>query len=195
MPLKNTGTEQLIKDTAKRILFAEGKLHATTQDIAEAAGVNRAALHYYFRTRDQLVACVFNESMLELSVRLGTVMASVRPFQEKIEELIAVFMKEMRAYPYQEIFLVTEINTAGVELVKDIDNMPVANFLNEIENEMSAGVIEKMNPKHFLMNLFSLLSYPFIMAPLYRQFFNLNHQDFDQLVAERKQLIYRMVFK
>jgi len=195
MPAKDTGTEQLIKTTAKRIFFTEGKLHATTQDIANAAGVNRAALHYYFRTRDQLIAVVFKESMQDLSLRLGAVMGSEKPLKAKIEELIDVFMNEMSVYPYQETFMVTEINTAGHELVNDIEEGPVDKFLKEIESEMQAGAIEKMNPKHFLMNLFSLLSYPLMMAPLYRQFFRMGQQDFDQLIAERKQLIYKMMFK
>lgn len=195
MPAKDTGTEQLLKATAKRIFFTEGKLHATTQDIANAAGVNRAALHYYFRTRDQLIAVVFMESMQELSLRLGAVMSSAKPLKGKIEELIDVFMNEMTIYPYQETFMVTEINTAGDELVNNIDEGPVNLFLKEIEKEMQKGSIEKMNPKHFLINLFSLLSYPLMMAPLYRQFFRMDKPDFDQLIAERKQLIYKMMFK
>jgi AcrR family transcriptional regulator len=195
MPAKDNGTEQLIKATAKRIFFAEGKLHATTQDIADAAGVNRAALHYYFRTRDQLVAEVFNESMYELSKRLGKVMASAQTFPEKIKELITVFMKEMSTYPYQETFLITEINTSGLELVKGIEEAPVNDFLNEVEREMNMGVIGKMDPKHFLMNLFSLLSYPVIMSPIYRQFFKISKEEFDKLITQREQLIYRMIFK
>lgn len=195
MPAKDTGTEQLIKATAKRIFFTEGKLHATTQDIANAAGVNRAALHYYFRTRDQLIGVVFKESMQNLSLRLGTIIGSEKPLTEKVEELIDVFMNEMAVYPYQETFMVTEINTAGHELVNNIEEGPVDKFLKEIESEMQAGAIEKMNPKHFLINLFSLLSYPLMMAPLYRQFFRMGQHDFDQLIAERKQLIYKMMFK
>lgn len=195
MPAKDTGTEQLIKTTAKRIFFTEGKLHATTQDIANAAGVNRASLHYYFRTRDQLIAVVFKESMQELSRRLGKIMGARQPFQEKITTLIDVFTAEMRRYPYQETFLVTELNSAGLDLVKDIEESPVNQFLAEIEAEMQAGKIGITNPKHFLMNLFSLLSYPLIMAPLYRQFFGMDQQEFDQLISERRQLIYKMMLK
>ena len=46
MPVKDCKTEQLIKATAKRIFLTEGKMLATTQDIANAAGVNRTLLHY-----------------------------------------------------------------------------------------------------------------------------------------------------
>lgn len=195
MPKKDTGTEQLIKDTAKRIFFAEGKLHATTQDIVHAAGVNRALLHYYFRSRDQLIGQVFNEAMLALSERLDKVMVLEKPFRLKTEELMDVFLAEMTAYPYEEVFLVTEINTTGLGLIKQINSGPVSAYLAEVKKEMDLGTIEKMNPVHFLMNLFSLLSYPLIMSPLYRQFFQLNKDDFDQLISERKEIICRTIFK
>ncbi|MCC8408596.1 TetR/AcrR family transcriptional regulator [Mucilaginibacter sp. UR6-1] len=195
MPAKDTGTEELIKSTAKKLFFKEGKLHATTQDIADAAGMNRSAVHYYFRTRDQLIALVFAESMQALSLLLGNVMSAKMPFRKKIQGLIDVFTNEMMEYPFQEVFLVTEINTAGHDLVTKIDEGPVSSFLNEIEKEMQLGTIEKTDPKHFLINLFSLLSYPIMMSPIYRQFFVMNEQQFDELIAERRELIMRTMFK
>jgi len=194
MPLKNTGTEQLIKDTAKKLIFAEGKLHATTQEIADAAGVNRTALHYYFRSRDLLIAAVFQEAMQGLSERLNESMASVKPFRQKVEFLIEVFLKDMMAFPYQETFLVTEINTLGKQLVGNIDSGPVKNFLNEVQQEMDSGHVKAMPTYQFLMNLFSLLSYPLIMAPLYKQLFQLTDNAFDELITARKTMIIDLIF-
>lgn len=195
MPLKNTGTEQHIKDTAKRILFAEGKLHATTQEIADAAGVNRTALHYYFRSRDQLISAIFQDAMHSLSQRLDECMLSEGSFKAKTENIIAVFLKDMMAYPYQETFLVTEINTFGKKLINNIQSEPVKAYLKEAALEMEKGTIEKMNPIHFLMNLFSLLSYPLIMAPLYQKLFRLSAKDFQKLIDERGKLIMSLIFK
>jgi AcrR family transcriptional regulator len=194
MPLKNTGTEQLIKDTAKRLIFAEGKLHATTQEIADAAGVNRTALHYYFRSRDLLIAAVFQEAMQGLSECLNECMTSTKPFRQKVEFLIEVFLKDMMAFPYQETFLVTEINTLGKQLVGNIDSGPVKYFLNEVQQEMASGHVKTMPPYQFLMNLFSLLSYPLIMAPLYKQLFQLTDNAFDELITARKTMIMDLIF-
>ncbi|ARS39173.1 TetR family transcriptional regulator [Sphingobacteriaceae bacterium GW460-11-11-14-LB5] len=194
MPLKNTGTEQLIKDTAKKILFAEGKLHATTQEIADAAGVNRTALHYYFRSRDLLIAAVFQETMQGLSKRLNESMESEKPFKQKVEHLITVFLEDMIAFPYQETFLVTEINTLGKELMGNIQTNPVKQFLKEVQQEMEKGTIVKTDPAHFLMNLFSLLSYPLMMAPLYQQLFQITVQDFNALMLARKKVIMQLIF-
>lgn len=195
MPLKNTGTEELIKDTAKRLLFAEGKLHATTQEIADAAGVNRTALHYYFRSRDQLIAAIFQDAMLDLSQRLDECMVAEASFREKTERIIAVFLKHMVAFPYQETFLITEINTFGKKLITNIQSAPVKAYLEEAAVEMERGTIAQMNPIHFLMNLFSLLSYPLIMAPLYKKMFQVSAKDFQQLVDERGAIIISLLFK
>ncbi|NLR68826.1 TetR/AcrR family transcriptional regulator [Chitinophaga varians] len=195
MPLKNTGTEQLIKDTAKRLLFAEGKLHATTQEIADAAGVNRTALHYYFRSRDLLIAAIFQDAMQDLSQRLNECMTADQPFKAKTENIIAVFLRDMIAFPYQETFLVTEINTLGKQLISDIQAGPVKHYLDEAAIEMKKGNIEKMQPAHFLMNLFSLLSYPLIMAPLYKKLFQVSDKGFKELINERGKIIISLLFK
>lgn len=195
MPLKNTGTEQLIKETARKILFSEGKLHATTQEIADAAGVNRTALHYYFRSRDLLVAAVFQDAMQSLSARLDACMNTDLPFRTKTEHLIELFLKDMIAFPYQETFLVTEINTLGKDLLGNIQSAPINRYLKEAEEEMLKGEIQQMDPAHFLMNLFSLLSYPLIMAPLYKQLFRMNDKKFNGLIKERRDIILGMLFR
>jgi len=42
---KDIETEELIKKTAKRLFFGEGKFNATTQEIADTAGVNRTLIN------------------------------------------------------------------------------------------------------------------------------------------------------
>lgn len=177
------------------MFFTEGKLHATTQEIADAAGVNRTALHYYFRSRDLLIAAIFQEAMQDLSQRLNECMTADQPFRDKTENIIDVFLRHMIAFPYQETFLVTEINTLGSRLINNIQSDPVKSYLLEAETEMGKGSIPPMKPVHFLMNLFSLLSYPLIMAPIYKKLFKVNGKEFKELMEERKGVIMGMMFK
>ena len=59
---KDDATEELIKNTAKKIFFGEGKFNATTQEIADAAGINRTLINYYFRSRDKLFEIVLQDA-------------------------------------------------------------------------------------------------------------------------------------
>jgi TetR/AcrR family transcriptional regulator len=195
MGIKDNSTEKLIIDTAKRVYFVEGKLHSTTQDIADAAGVSRTLLHYYFRSKDQLVEQVFKDAMNETNTRLESVMNSDLPFKKKVEHMIDVFLDQTMRYPYQEVFLITQINSVGPQICFEEKNTKVNTFLKQIETEMDNGNLERMNPIHFMMNLFSLMMYPLITAPLYKQFFNLSDDQFKEVINERKKMICDMMFK
>ena len=58
---------------------------------------------------------------------------------------------------------------------------------------MEKGTLKKSDPIHFVMNLFSLMAYPIIMAPLYRKLFDLNKQTYADLLKERKALVFRIL--
>ena len=111
MEVLSTDTEQLIKDTAKKVFFKDGKLHATTQDIADAAGINRASIHYYYRSRKLLFDKVFAEATEEMHVKMAGVISQNLPFRQLIEGVIDAFLKKSVEHPYLELFLITEMNT------------------------------------------------------------------------------------
>ncbi|QXV64289.1 TetR/AcrR family transcriptional regulator [Mucilaginibacter sp. 21P] len=194
MTTRDTGTEQLIKDTAKQVFFKEGRLHATTQDIADAAGVNRTLVNYYFRSRDELIRQVYEEGMDDMDNRLSQIMESDIPFREKIESFIDVFMADSMEYPYQETFLITEMNTNSNLHNKPDMNLKVENFSAQIQKEIDDGRLPKMDPIHFAMNMFSLMIYPLIMRPLYKQLYNLTDEQFTKLMLERKDITCKMLF-
>lgn len=194
MSTRDTGTEQLIKDTAKHLFFAEGKLHATTQEIADAAGVNRTLVNYYFRSRDALFDQVFNEAQESLVNMLDEVIESDMPFKQKIENLISFFLKETMHFPYRELFIITHMNSNDIIESKKARGKKVNAFLAQIQSEMDKGTIKSMNPRHFTINLFSLMAYPLVTAPLNKILFGMNDEDYTALMEERKKLIFETIF-
>jgi TetR/AcrR family transcriptional regulator len=197
MAVRDTGAEQGIKDAAKRMFFSEGKLHATTQDIADAAGVNRTLLNYYFRTREVLFETVFKEAQQEMSVKLDSILMAELPFREKIELFADVFMAEITAFPYREIFLITEIHRQDK---KDAKSHPghqhiFKSFFAEVQSAIDSGIVSSSTtPLNFTMNLFSLMAYPVIMEPLYRDMFSLESSQYRDNLQTRKAEIIHMLF-
>ncbi|SHG21762.1 TetR/AcrR family transcriptional regulator [Pedobacter caeni] len=195
MSTRDTGTEQLIKDTAKHLFFAEGKLHATTQEIADAAGVNRTLVNYYFRSRDILFDQVFNEAQDVFSTTLDEVFESNIPFKEKIRNLINAFTEETKEYPYRQLFIITEMNRDLVLYSKRSRVNKVKEFIDEIQVEMDNGELRKMDPRQFIINLFSLMAHPLITAPLQKAIFGMNDDEYAKLMEERKELIFETIFR
>jgi AcrR family transcriptional regulator len=58
---KDLTTEQKILEAARKIFLAKGLDGARMQDIADEAGINKAMLHYYFRSKDKLFEKIFAE--------------------------------------------------------------------------------------------------------------------------------------
>src|SRR3954468_23130986 len=103
--VKDQATELLIKEKAKSLFFQKGFLNATTQEIADEAGVNRALIHYYFRSREQMLDVLLDETIQEKKKRARSILTSEIPFREKIARYIDAIVDYGLAYPYLENFI------------------------------------------------------------------------------------------
>lgn len=199
MSAKDKGTEELIKETAMRIFFAEGRFDATTQEIADAAGVNRTLLHYYFRSRDILLEKVIIEGQQEFKKKMSEKVSPNISFREKVGEIIDIWMEHAEKYPYVDTYLASQIHNS--ELVNNIhakgrpDSKEIEGFFAEMQVEMDKGNIPQMDPYQFLFNIISLVCYPIIMRPLLEKGLALNKKTYSKLIAERKEAILKTLFK
>src|SRR5688572_2782290 len=101
-------TEKLIKEKAKILFFQKGFLDATTQEIADEAGVNRALIHYYFRSRELMLEMILDETMMEKRDRARKILMSDLPFRKKIASYIDTVVEYGLMYPYLENFIISE---------------------------------------------------------------------------------------
>lgn len=194
MAVKDTGAEQLIKDTAIRMFFAEGKTNATTQDIADAAGITRTLVNYYYRSKDVLLKQVFQETMEAMGIRLDKALSSELPFRKKVEDFIEIYTAEISKYPFREAFMIGEINAHGFELPTKKNSSAKKDFLKDVQVAIDNGIVRKMKPVNFLLSLFSLISYPLLTRPLFSKIFDINEAQYNKLLAERKKIILDMLF-
>ncbi len=187
-------TEQLIKDTAKKIFFGEGRFNATTQEIADAAGVNRTLINYYFRSRDNLFNTVFEEAQAKEHERTEMIVFAEMPLRDKIAQYLDIMLEQSKDYPYLEIYMVTQMNQGCVYKDPETMNRMLDKFYLQIAIEMDKGNIAKMRPEQFLLNFISLTSFPVSMRPLLQETMGFSQESYDRLLEERKQIILDMLF-
>jgi len=199
MPIKDCKTEKLIIDTAMRVFFTEGLVSATTQEIADAAGVTRTLINYYFRSKKALFTKIIKTARKEFEGNADSILLSNLPFREKTEKFIDDFMNNLIKYPYLESFITMDI--IQWRLKKSVSfgfieksPVPLKQYLKEIEYEMEAGRIPRSAPVHFLINMFSLMIYPLIMKPLQMKLLDLNETDYNKILSQRKQIILETLF-
>lgn len=190
-------TEELIKDTAKRMFFAEGRFHATTLEIADEAKVNRTLINYYFRSRNNLISIIYEEATRVSNEKSRSIFDRNRDIREMIGEFIEDSIATSIQYPYLETYIVTEMNKNNLvcsKLMKDDLDELVVVFYERLEEEMEKGTIEKMEPIQFLLNMISLINYPFTIRPLLQLDLKLSDAEFKRILSDRKEIILNTLF-
>jgi AcrR family transcriptional regulator len=89
-----TTVDSLIEATA-RILVKEGFDKASTNHIAEVAGVSIGSLYQYFPSKEALVAAVIERHQQEImqTVRVELARASTEPLEKAMRQFVAVAVK------------------------------------------------------------------------------------------------------
>lgn len=191
---KKDQTQELIKETAKNLFFVKGKFDATTQEIADAAGVNRTLINYYFRSRDNLIQIIFNDAQSVEQEKSKIIQNLDLPFKEKMSQFIEHSLSTSLQYPYLETYIVSQINKGNCHK-KDIEEDELKKLYKDLKKEMALGNIEEMEPIQFVLNMISLLVFPSAIRPLLMENLMISDEKFDKIIAARKEIILNMLFK
>src|SRR5690349_12567152 len=103
-------TEQRILDAAHAVFLRRGTAGARMQEIADEAGVNKALLHYYFRSKDRLAEAVFGRVMRALFPPLLALLGSDLEIEEKVRRFVAFELDALATNPYVPAYLIAEMN-------------------------------------------------------------------------------------
>jgi AcrR family transcriptional regulator len=192
---KDTTMEDRILETAKQVFFIEGKLDATMQDIADVLKVTRPVVNYYFRTKDVLIEKFYKEAVVCLSKRLNHVTEPGQTFYNSIANYIEDSLNSREKYTYLDTFMVIEMNCrpASADL-SDYKAEKLIKFLNVVKAEMEKGTILKTDPINFLFDMLSLITYPLVIGPLYKNILAIKDSDYKKILGERKEIILKRLF-
>ena len=86
---KGAATSEQLLRVATRIFAAKGYAGATTREICEAAGVNLAAIHYYFGDKEGLYRAALLVPIQEVTNQFGDFGSEAQTFEEAIRAVLA----------------------------------------------------------------------------------------------------------
>ena len=197
MGTEEAQTEKLIKEKAKILFFQKGFLNATTQEIADEAGINRALIHYYFRSREQMLETLLDETLQEKKDRVRNILTSNFPFKEKIAKYIDMVVDYGLSYPYLDNFIISEIarRPEKVRMFCARDPFKSSDLIrDELDKEIKKGRIARVSAEHFMVNLISLCNYPLLAKSVIQTIHGLSDSAYRKFLVERKRIIFQTVF-
>lgn len=186
---KDTSTEISILDAAKRVFQQKGMEGARMQEIANEAGINKALLHYYYRSKQLLFEAVFKQAFLVLAPQLNNVINANTSLFEKIKNFSENYISFIMKHPYLPNFIIQELNRNPEFIHNLIDKkqLPsIQKFKNQVTENIENGTIKPIDPSQLFINLISLNILPFLAAPLLKGFLNIEDANYKELLENRK---------
>jgi TetR/AcrR family transcriptional regulator len=192
-------TEEKIFEAATDVFVDKGMDGARMQDIARHAGINKALLHYYYRTKDQLFNAVFE-------MITGKVLKKFAPvFDEKLtlEEKIRFFFKEhitfLHENPKLPAFVLNEINRNPARIKKLLKNVHFEKLWLELyhqhKSELGKYNITEDTLAQLMVSIVALSVFPFAARGIIEGILDKVGLDFDDYIEQRKEFAAEFVIK
>lgn len=186
--LPESTTEEKILEAAKTVFVKYGLYGARMQDIADTAGINKALLHYYFRSKEKLFDKVFEGALVKYFQQMDVFSDSSLPVIQRIFKYVENIIDFYEEYPQMSMFIIKEISInpemfkQKVSLAKKTNGV---RFIGLLEQGMANGEIKQIDTTMFFINLQSLCSYPFLASPLFKQALKANHKDWSDFDSNK----------
>lgn len=194
--MKDEKTEDQILDAAEKVFQRKGMDGARMQEIANEAGINKAMLHYYYRSKRFLFEAVFSKAFSLIAPEINRVVNEDIPLFEKIRKFTNSYIDFIQKHPYLPNFIIQELNRDSdfLKVLQSKKGFPdFRNFQAQVEQEVRERKIRPIKAEQLFIHLLSLNIFPFLAAPLFKGFLNINDKTYEVLMEERKEEITSLI--
>jgi AcrR family transcriptional regulator len=197
MSEEEKSTEKLILDAARKVFLEKGFDGARMQNIADEAGINKALVHYYFRSKEKLFDAIFLEVFSGFFPKVSEIMFSDIVFEKKIELFVDKYIDMLTANPFLPIFMLHEMHRNPekvVQLMKKTGLNP-GKYIGQLAVNIP-GQSETIDMRHFIVNLLGLCVFPFVARPIITgMLFNNDDKEMAKFLSQRKAIVTEVLIK
>jgi TetR/AcrR family transcriptional regulator len=193
-----SSTEEKIYEAARKIFILKGMEGARMQEIADEAVMNKALLHYYFRSKDNLFKAVFKDIFSKFFDKVSYSLFSDAPAKEKLTFFIDNYIDMIQANPYVPQFIINEINR-DPKVLKTLmfeSGIEPQTILELFVNNQQGDTSLNNDPRHIVVSILGMLIFPFAARPLLQMvYFNDDRENYDRFLNNRKEIVKNMILK
>jgi len=193
-------TERAIFDAALKVFAQDGRHGARMQAIADAADINKAMLHYYFRDKETLYEEVFAFTMGRFMASFDTSLREAPTFEDTLRAFIEEYVEFVRSNEDAMRLMVNE-NLAGGTLLgkhlrelKQSGDAPPQILAEQIERAAEAGTIRDVDPHHTVVSVVSTCLFFFVAKPTVQMIHPDAREDWTTFVEARKDHLFDLIY-
>lgn len=196
----NSETENRILQSAHDVFLEKGRDGARMQEIADRAGINKALLHYYFRSKDKLFFEVFGRELKFAMSRILQTVNEESDIRDVLQKFIATYIETIGPRKNLVRFLLWESEKIGADFMDRIttifreqgfdENPIVARIRRAVEN----GDIRPLDPEQLVISMIAMCLMPFVGPTLFSKIVRNGKALDDEFIAARKQAVFELVW-
>ena len=183
-------TEEKIFEAATEVFEEKGFSASRMQDISQKAGINKALLHYYYRTKEQLFNAVFDMLAKKLFNRFSPIFEEGLPLEEKIKYFLHEHITFLQKNPRLPSFILHEINQKPERVKRLADNLDLVSNMQKLmemhREELKEYDIDENNLPQVMTSIVALSVFPFAAKGILDTIFDKLGYDFNSYIEERK---------
>lgn len=177
-------TEAKILKAATLVFQRDGYAGARMQAIADEAGINKALLHYYFRSKEKLFSKIFIEKYNKFFSTLSILAEQEGDIFEKTDKIIDSYMEMLLNNPEMPSMLINTI-THHPELIEKLNVEGGQKLRSVFQDESEKGTIIAEESLQIMTSVIGMCIMPFLAKPMAMNIFKLD-MDFYQQVLENR---------
>jgi TetR/AcrR family transcriptional regulator len=173
------------------------------QEIANEAGINKALLHYYFRSKEQLYRRVVMGEVSGFFRELVGSLSGEGDIEDFLRFFIDNYIERLAANPQVVRFLTWELGSGGA-IVRDVVREAVRGarsgdlyrkFAAVVDRAVREDRIRQVDPQHLVMNVLGMCLYSFLAAPILEHIYPELDIHGEGFVEKRKREIFDLVWR
>lgn len=192
-------TEEKIFDAATEVFIEKGMDGARMQDIATRAGINKALLHYYFRTKEHLFNAVFEKISSQLFVKLAPLFDEKLSLDQKIRFFFREHITLLQNNPGLPAFILNEVRRNPQTIRKILKNIDFKKFwvilYEQHKDEFAKYNISENSLPQIMTSIVAISVFPFAARGIIEGILDNMGIDFNRYIEERKEFAADFVIK
>jgi TetR/AcrR family transcriptional regulator len=161
----------MILKAAENIYAESGMAGARTDAIAAAAGVNKALLYYYFKSKEGLYQAVVGSQLQEFQQQTREILSAKGPAGPILMRYVSYHFDFIGTHPnYPRIFqrMMMEGDRALERTIREHSIPLKKQLMAVLERGMKSGEFRRMDKGHAIISIAGLAAHYFNIAPAIR---------------------------
>jgi AcrR family transcriptional regulator len=195
-------TKERILKAAIEEFIEHGFDGARTQAIADRAKVNKAMLHYYYTSKDNMYEQAISTVANAIIEKLGKIPAEQPQIEDRIGSVIDAYIEIFTDYADYFKIVIYEAMRGGkvlkkVLLSKNIlNNSSIRNFIKYFDDQVSTGKVRKVDKVQLFMSIVTQMLPVFIAGQILNEVvdvFGVKKIVADKFIKGRKKFVLDLI--